>query len=1714
MNFRTNRQTDRRTDKQTRVCLSVRLSVQNVQEGLRRRRGRPRIHNSESERQRSRRERESLQERTTRQQAQAERQRRTREREGREERAARQQADVERQRRTREREGSEARAARQQADVERRRRVREREGSEERAARQQADVERRRRTREREGSEERAARQQADAERRRRTRAREGREERAARQQADAERRRRTRAREGREERAARQQADVERRRRTREREGSEERAARQQADAERRRRTRAREGREERAARQQADVERRRRLREREDSEERAARQQADVERQRRRRVRESSGERRSGLQFDAERHQRARMEETFQERDVRLTSDAERHRRLRNRPPASLGIALRSRLSEPGYLGGLNYICENCGARHFLCEVKPQHPGRFFDCCELGRFNLDFFSNFPEGLRKLYVQEPTDSVEQNRVRRNFMENIRTFNSALAMASMGAQVDTIRGRGPYCYRIHGQVYHRIGPLHPLEGERRQYGQIYILDTEMAAQERLGNIRNVDCNPALMRFLSELISNVNVYAQSYKMMGEVEQAEFALAQLENRSPGNIMMVFEESRERGLARRQYDIPTANEVSVVYVGEDNDVPPTRSLAVHLRRPTGEQLMNIRDIDKICDPLTYPLLFPTGTGGWDPTLSNNIGGRVTQKSYYSYLISIRDSFNPILHAGKLFQQFVVDAYVKIEQNRLNFQRRNQMVLRADSYRGLQDYLAGEDSVTGPPGRRIILPSTHIGSPRSMQQSFQDAMAIVARFGKPTYFITMTCNPQWKEIQENLFSGQTPSDRPDLVSRVFNAKMRELRSDLFKKHVLGEVQAYVYVVEFQKRGLPHCHMLLIMKEGWKVRTSEECDKAVCAEVPNPRTEPELHSAITSYMIHRKCGLADPHSPCMQGGSCSKKFPKTLRQETSIEGDGYPLYRRRSLHPFEIHGTIYSDEWVVPTNPYLILKYDCHLNMEICGMISAVKYLYKYIFKGPDRANVNIESTSEHDEIKQHLNTRYVCAPQSVYRIFGYPVQDKSHTVCRLAVHLPDFQTVYFAEGTERESVSRAQESLTTLTAYFQLNARCAEIFHGTTRPESSVDARNLHYFQIPEHFTFHRNQGWTPRKGGGKQIGRMYTVSPRDTERYSLRILLLNTKGKTSFEDIRTVDGILYATFVDAAKAAGFLDDDSYLRQSLQEAVQYQSAATIRSFFACLICFCDVLQAQDLWDEFADAMSDDYIHQGMERELAVSFAYYDILDKMNLLGKDLTQFVTPPTRERPSLPRTFIDYEAYEREGNFQYETLNAMQRAAADNILSALEGNGNKCIFVDGPGGSGKTYLYNTLYNIALGRRRHVICVAWTGIAANLLPRGKTVSSTFKLNIADENRTSLMKRQEREAQQLMSTDMIIWDEISMAPKVALEAVDSLLRDIMQIDVPFGGKVMVLGGDFRQVLPVVEHGQREDIVGACILKSSLWPLFSIYHLNLNMRAQAGGNAWQARLLEIGNSDANDSDSRVSVPNTMLCVTDIVTEIFGSSIDPSGTSQLCEYAIIAPKNIHVHHLNEDALNRLHVDNPEDEKWYRSVDEAIYPEGQNDQLYPVEYLNSLTPTGMPPHNLHLKKGTIVMLLRNLDVANGLCNGTRLKIETLGRFTLGCRFFSGERNGQLAIIPRIDNYWDNRTPFRLRRRQFPVRVAFAMTINKAQGQSFSRIGIYLPEDVFAHGQLYVALSRARTPEGIKIASPSSSLKNIVYTEVLL
>ena len=193
----------------------------------------------------------------------------------------------------------------------------------------------------------------------------------------------------------------------------------------------------------------------------------------------------------------------------------------------------------------------------------------------------------------------------------------------------------------------------------------------------------------------------------------------------------------------------------------------------------------------------------------------------------------------------------------------YAKVEGFRLMFFRMNQTTIRADLYQGVIDAAAADIGLTAQDiGTRIILPATLTNGPRYMQKVCQDAMAIVRTYGKPDLFVTFTCNPKWPEITRALQQQQSASDRPDLCARVFKMKLDLLLSDLCEKHVLGRVIGSVHVVEFQKRGLPHAHILLILAPEDRPHTAADIDAIVSAEIPDPQLHPAAYATVTSSMV------------------------------------------------------------------------------------------------------------------------------------------------------------------------------------------------------------------------------------------------------------------------------------------------------------------------------------------------------------------------------------------------------------------------------------------------------------------------------------------------------------------------------------------------------------------------------------------------------------------------------------------------------------------------------------------------------------------------------------------------------------------------------------------------------------------------------------------------------------------------------------
>ena len=205
---------------------------------------------------------------------------------------------------------------------------------------------------------------------------------------------------------------------------------------------------------------------------------------------------------------------------------------------------------------------------------------------------------------------------------------------------------------------------------------------------------------------------------------------------------------------------------------------------------------------------------------------------------------------------------------------------------------------------------------------------------------------------------------------------------------------------------------------------------------------------------------------------------------------------------------------------------------------------------------------------------------------------------------------------------------------------------------------------------------------------------------------------------------------------------------------------------------------------------------------------------------------------------------------------------------------------------------------------------------------------------------------------------------------------------------------------------------------------------------------------------------------------------------------------------------------ILTSLNTDVDAVNDAVMDLLHGE----AKIYLSADAAFKEGGVPDSSMPQEYLNTVDLPGMPIHNLALKVGSPLILMRNLNFAVGLCNGTRMIITKLQERVVEAAILTGPHTGVLAFIPRIslESSASSGLPFTLRRRQFPFRSAFSMTINKSQGQSLHTVGLHLPTPVFAHGQLYVALSRCTDSRNLRILLPPNSNRrtlNIVYREVI-
>lgn len=371
-------------------------------------------------------------------------------------------------------------------------------------------------------------------------------------------------------------------------------------------------------------------------------------------------------------------------------------------------------------------------------------------------------------------------------------------------------------------------------------------------------------------------------------------------------------------------------------------------------------------------------------------------------------------------------------------------------------------------------------------------------------------------------------------------------------------------------------------------------------------------------------------------------------------------------------------------------------------------------------------------------------------------------------------------------------------------------LTAFFQL---CL----------SDPQARVLTYPEIPFYYKWDSKR-WQRRKQHRRIISRMYNVSPLEKERFALRLLLLHVKGPTSFESLYVDNmNVTHDTYHDCARARGLLDDNHEWRNALEEASSFSMPSAVRVLFAIICTICNASDCLELWTEFQDALCEDFSGRNdahTSRQLALRHIYrlYN-----SITGAGSFSSLNLPLQSDVVIHRGFSEQEIQDSLSvvDSRVLSLNEQQRSAFESIIHAVRAENSlpvpKLFYIDGPGGSGKTYLYNTILHHLRSTNTIFTAVAWTGIAAMLLLGGRTSHITFRLPLRmDETTTLNIKRDSHAWLHLTESKLVVWDEISLVPKYALDAVDKLLREITNDPRPFGNKTVVLGEIFASAYPL----------------------------------------------------------------------------------------------------------------------------------------------------------------------------------------------------------------------------------------------------------------------------------------------------------
>jgi hypothetical protein len=710
---------------------------------------------------------------------------------------------------------------------------------------------------------------------------------------------------------------------------------------------------------------------------------------------------------------------------------------------------------------------------------------------------------------------------------------------------------------------------------------------------------------------------------------------------------------------------------------------------------------------------------------------------------------------------------------------------------------------------------------------------------------------------------------------------------------------------------------------------------------------------------------------------------------------------------------------------------------------------------------------KAPDRVNVEL------NEIQSYLSGRLLSCAEATFRILGLKLHQEWPAVERLDLHLPGHNIVVF-DPMDDEAEQQLPGATSKLLQWFLLNQR-------------DESARQWRYVDIPEHFLWNASDRmWQRRSKAWMKVARLPSVSGVNTELHALRMILHVARGAQSFFDLMTVHGYTFSTFRDAARAAGLLEDDGEAISIFHEMARVGvSVTTLREQFCSVLMHCAPTNPVELFNMFSrDLMYSDVCEASCRDTLQA-------LDEImrTTYGRSLRDpqfnFAFDSDEDGGVLLPPIADIDANMPLLEQLSLLLSAEQQAAVTEVMASVEHQSGFNVFgVFCSAGTGKTLFANYVACKLRSEGRVVLCVAASALAASLLEGGHTAHHALHIPIP-ANDSSYCSFTHAERCVIRRADLIIWDEASMVSNTVADTVSRSLQDIMDDDRPFGGKTIIFTGDFKQLLPVVRGGNGENHT---IQRCLWWRMIRRLEFSRNWRA-CQDVEFAYLLQRVG--DGTMSEVTVPTESQSSCIQDMIKRVYSDNLFNADDS-----AMILTLTLD----DADVINDICIQTVVGcERQAYAADTFL--NCRHPDMYPKEIISAMRMPGAPPGCLRLKLGARYMIIKNM--MKSVFNGVRCQLVAFaGSKCVFVKIISGPGSGTTILLPScvfIVSAEQSGLPFNIRRRQLPLILSYAVTVHKAQGQTLTKVGLFITTSMFTHGQLYTALSRTRGWSNIVVFS---------------